>query len=451
MSGAPGSPEGASLAAAAAAVVARLQGAGHAAYFAGGCVRDRLLGRVPHDYDVATAAVPDQVVALFPRTTGLIGKSFGVVAVMEGGHTVEVATFREDLDYTDGRRPNAVRFVTAEQDAQRRDFTVNGLFFDPVADKVIDFVRGRADLEAKTIRAIGDPAARFAEDKLRLLRAVRFAVTLGFEIEPATWEALRAHAPEIAAVSPERVRDELDKIWTGPDPARGLDLLDQSGLLAAVLPEISGLHGVEQPPQFHPEGDVFKHTRLMLSHLRDAPLVLALSVLLHDVGKPATFKVDSTGRIRFNDHENVGARMTETILTRLRYPNDVQAQVRDCVQNHMTFKDVPHMRPSTLKRLMARPTFVQELELHRIDCISSHGLLDIYEPLKEKFEGMAPEEINPAPLVTGHVLMADLGLREGRLLGQLIKLIRDAQLDGKISTREDALALARRLLDNLRG
>lgn len=440
-----------SLADGAAAVVARLQRAGYAAYFAGGCVRDRLLGREPHDYDVATGATPDQVVALFPRTTGLIGKSFGVVQVMEGEQAFEVATFRQDLDYADGRRPNAVRFVTAEEDAQRRDFTVNGLFFDPVAGKVIDFVGGRADLEAKVIRAIGDPASRFAEDKLRLLRAVRFAVTLGFRIEAKTWDALGAHAAEIQAVSPERIRDELDKIWTGPDPARGLDLLDQSGLLAAVLPEISGLHGVEQPPQFHPEGDVFKHTRLMLSHLRDAPRVLALSVLLHDVGKPATYRVDSTGRIRFNDHENVGARMAEEILARLRYPNDVIAQVRDCVQNHMTFKDVPHMRRATLKRLMARPTFPQELELHRIDCISSHGLLDIYEPLKAQFEAMAPEEINPSALVTGHVLMAELGLKPGRLLGQLLRHIRDAQLDGKLHTKEEALAFARRLLENLRG
>ncbi|HEY8966793.1 MAG TPA: CCA tRNA nucleotidyltransferase, partial [Candidatus Methylacidiphilales bacterium] len=253
------------------AVVRRLQEAGHIAYFAGGCVRDRLLGREPHDYDVATDAPPERVQSLFPRTTGLVGKAFGVICVIERGAQVEVATFRQDLDYVDGRRPIGVRFVTPEEDARRRDFTVNGLFYDPIADRVIDFVGGRADLEAKTIRAIGEPRARFAEDKLRLLRAVRFAVALGFEIEAGTWAALRELAPEIAVVSPERIRDELDKIWSGPDPARGLDLLDQSGLLAAVLPEIAALHGVEQPPQWHPEGDVFVHTRLMLSGLKNAP------------------------------------------------------------------------------------------------------------------------------------------------------------------------------------
>ena len=447
-------PEAGTAEAAASAIVARLQQEGHAAYFAGGCVRDRLLGRVPHDYDVATDAVPDRVQELFPRTTGLVGKSFGVVGVIgEGNQTVEVATFRQDIDYQDGRRPVQVRFVTAEEDAQRRDFTVNGLFFDPVAGKVIDYVDGQADLKKRLLRAIGNPAARFAEDKLRLLRAVRFAVTLGFEIEPLTWEAVRGAAPEIVAgrtkVSPERLRDELDKIWTSPDPARGLDLLDVSGLLRPILPELADLHGVEQPPQFHPEGDVYKHTRLMLSHLQEAPLVLALSILFHDIGKPATFKVDHTGRIRFNTHETVGARMTEVLMERLRYSNEVTKQVIACVENHMTFKDVPHMRLSTLKRLMGRTTFPLELELHRIDCSSSHGQLDIYELLQEKIATLPPEEINPPALVTGHDLMAVFELREGRRLGELIKHIREGQLEGKIKTREEALAFARRLLENL--
>ncbi len=447
-------PEAGTAEAAASAIVARLQQEGHAAYFAGGCVRDRLLGRVPHDYDVATDAVPDRVQELFPRTTGLVGKSFGVVGVIgEGNQTVEVATFRQDIDYQDGRRPVQVRFVTAEEDAQRRDFTVNGLFFDPVAGKVIDYVDGQADLKKRLLRAIGNPAARFAEDKLRLLRAVRFAVTLGFEIEPLTWEAVRGAAPEIVAgrtkVSPERLRDELDKIWTSPDPARGLDLLDASGLLRPILPELADLHGVEQPPQFHPEGDVYKHTRLMLSHLNEAPLVLALSILFHDIGKPATFKVDHTGRIRFNTHETVGARMTEVLMERLRYSNEVTKQVIACVENHMTFKDVPHMRLSTLKRLMGRTTFPLELELHRIDCSSSHGQLDIYELLQEKIATLPPEEINPPALVTGHDLMAVFELREGRRLGELIKHIREGQLEGKIKTREEALAFARRLLENL--
>ena len=453
----PSRPETSAAEAAATAIVVRLQQAGHAAYFAGGCVRDRLLGRVPHDYDVATDAVPDRVQELFPRTTGLVGKSFGVVGVIGEGNqtveTVEVATFRQDIDYQDGRRPAQVRFVTAEQDAQRRDFTVNGLFFDPVAGKVIDYVGGQADLKKEVLRAIGDPAARFAEDKLRLLRAVRFAVTLGFEIEGGTWKALCGAAPEIVAgqtkVSPERIRDELDKIWVSPDPARGLDLLDASGLLRPILPELADLHGVEQPPQFHPEGDVYKHTRLMLSHLKEAPLVLALSVLFHDIGKPATFKVDATGRIRFNTHETVGARMTEVLMERLRYSNDTIKQVVACVENHMTFKDVPHMRLSTLKRLMGRPTFSQELELHRIDCSSSHGQLDIYEMLQEKVATLPPEEINPPALLSGRDLMAAFDLREGRRLGEMIKYIREGQLEGKIKTREEALAFARRLLENL--
>jgi len=443
-------PDAAGTERAAAEVVARLQRAGHAAYFAGGCVRDRLLGRVPHDFDIATGATPDAVQALFPRTTGLVGRSFGVVGVLHDGFTFEVATFRQDLDYIDGRRPSGVRFVTAEEDAQRRDFTVNGLFYDPVADRVIDHVGGRADLERKVIRAIGAPDARFAEDKLRLLRAVRFAVTLGFAIEEGTWAALRARAGEIAGISPERIRDELDKIWIGPFPAppRGLDLLDQSGLLAAVLPEVAALRGVEQPPRFHPEGDVYRHTRLMLGHLDRAPLVLALAVLFHDIGKPPTFQVDPTGRIRFNEHETVGARMTEAVMERLRYSNEVTGQVVACVANHMTFKDAPQMRVSTLKRLMGRATFPLELELHRIDCASSHGHLDIYRMLKEKFETMPPEEINPPPLLTGHDLMAELGLPEGRRLGELMRRLREAQLEGALASRDEALAFARRLLED---
>ncbi|SDT89838.1 poly(A) polymerase [Verrucomicrobium sp. GAS474] len=440
------------LEAASRAVVGRLQQAGHIAYFAGGCVRDRLLGRVPHDYDVATDAPPEKVQSLFPRTTGLVGKAFGVICVLERGCQVEVATFRQDLDYVDGRRPTGVRFVTAEEDAQRRDFTVNGLFCDPAsdpaADRVIDYVGGQADLAKKLIRAIGEPRARFAEDKLRLLRAVRFAVTLGFEIEAKTWEAVREAAGEIAVVSPERIRDELDKIWTGPDPARGLDLLDQSGLLAVVLPELAALHGVEQPPQFHPEGDVFVHTRLMLSGLRNAPLPLALSVLFHDIGKPPTFAVDETGRIRFNGHESVGARMTEKVMKRLRYSNEALEAVVACVANHMAFKDVPNMRLSTLKRFLARPTFETEMELHRLDCTSSHGHLDIYRLLQEKLATLPAESIDPDPLVTGHDLMEATGLTEGRRLGQLVRQIREAQLDGKIASKEEALALAKHLLGN---
>ena len=288
-------------------VVARLQRAGHTAYFAGGCVRDRLLGIEAKDYDVATSARPEEVQMLFPRVTSLTGKSFGVVRVLVDEEFFEVATFREDGPYQDGRHPEAVRFATAEEDAQRRDFTINGLFLDPVADRLIDYVGGEADLRAGMIRAIGEPADRFAEDHLRLLRAIRFAARLRFRIEAKTWEAIRAAAPTIRTISAERIRDELSRIFTALKPELGLDLLDQSGLLAQVLPDIAAMHGVEQPPQFHPEGDVYEHVRLMLSKIEEPNLELALGVLFHDVGKKPTSKTDENGRIRFNEHESVGA------------------------------------------------------------------------------------------------------------------------------------------------
>jgi putative nucleotidyltransferase with HDIG domain len=427
---------------AALSVVRRLQQAGHDACFAGGSVRDQLLGRESKDIDVATSALPEQVQQLFPRHTGLEGKCFGVIRVLVDDFVFEVATFRIDDDYVDGRRPKSVRFTTAEEDARRRDFTVNGLFYDPVRDRLIDHVGGQADLAAKKIRAIGDPEARFREDKLRLLRGIRFAVNLGFAIEESTWQAIIRLAPEIAQISPERIRDELDKIWTGPDPARGLDLLDQSGLLAAILPEIHALHGVEQPPQWHPEGDVFRHTRLMLAQLRNSPLVLALSVLFHDVGKKPTQKVDATGRIRFNEHETVGARMAESMMKRLRYSNEVIAAVIACVANHMTFKDVPEMRVATLKRLMARETFPIELELHRIDCTGSHGDLSHYDFLLKKQQEFGAEQIRPAPLLNGHDLMA-LGFPEGRLIGKILLAVEEAQLEGKIKSKTQAIQLAR--------
>jgi poly(A) polymerase len=427
-------------------ITLRLQQAGHTAYLAGGWVRDHLLDRESKDIDIATSARPEEVQALFPRHTGLEGKCFGVVRVMEGDETFEVATFRQEGNYQDGRRPDpaSIRFVSAAEDAQRRDFTINGLFYDPARDQVIDYVGGEADLRAGILRAIGDPAARLREDKLRLLRAVRFAVNLSLRIEPATWAAVGAEASSIRQISVERIRDELDKIWTGPHPSRGLDLLDQSGLLQKILPDLHALHGVEQPPQFHPEGDVFIHTRLMLSQLKNAPLVLALAVLFHDVGKKPTMKVDETGRIRFNEHETVGARMTERILTELRYPNQIIEDVCACVAAHMTFKDAPRMRISTLKRFLARPVFDLELELHRLDCASSHGDLSIYEFLRYLQATMEPDEIKPTPLMSGHDILA-LGVPPGRQVGWMLKKLEDAQLEGRIHTREEAVALARKL------
>jgi poly(A) polymerase len=426
-------------------VVARLQRAGFTAYFAGGGVRDRLLGVEAKDWDVATSATAEEVQRVFAgRVTDLVGKSFGVVRVREGEEFFEVAMFRQDGAYIDGRHPTTVTPATAEEDAQRRDFTINGMFYDPIADKLIDFVGGEADLRAGILRAIGKPVHRFHEDHLRLLRAIRFAARLGFEIEPNTWEAIRAGAGMIRTVSAERIRDELNRIFTVTKPERGLDLLDQSGLLAHVLPDIAALHGVEQPPQFHPEGDVFEHTRLMLTKVETPDLELALGILFHDVGKRPTAKVDENGRIRFNEHESVGADMAEKIMTDLRYDNKTIHQVKELVQHHMQFKDVARMKTSTLKRMMQRPTFNKELELHRIDCASSHGDLGNYDYLKRELETMKPEEIDPPALISGHDLIA-MGVPPGKTIGRILDAVKIAQLEGAVQTRQEALVLARRL------
>ncbi|HUB66522.1 MAG TPA: CCA tRNA nucleotidyltransferase [Candidatus Methylacidiphilales bacterium] len=425
-------------------IVARLQGAGYVAYFAGGCVRDHLLGAEAKDIDIATSARPEQVQQLFPRVTDLTGKSFGVLRILAGDQAYEVATFRQDGPYQDGRHPEGVRFATAEEDARRRDFTINGLFYDPVAERLIDYVGGEADLRARLIRAIGHPADRFAEDHLRMLRGIRFAARLLFTIEPKTWEAIRAAAAAIRTVSAERIRDELNKTLTAPKPEIGLDLLDRSGLLREILPDIATLHGVEQPPLFHPEGDVYEHVRLMLSKIEQPNLDLALAVLFHDVGKKPTAMVDATGRIRFNEHESIGAAMTEQIMTGLRYDNKTIQTVQAAVLHHMQFKDVPKMRPSTLKRMMSRPTFSLELELHRIDCASSHGDMSNYDFLKQQLEIMGPDQINPPSLITGHDILA-MGLAPGKAVGKILEAVKTAQLEGIVQTRMEALAMARSL------
>ncbi|MDQ6623655.1 MAG: CCA tRNA nucleotidyltransferase, partial [Verrucomicrobiota bacterium] len=393
-------------------IAARLRERGHVAYFAGGCVRDLLRGETPKDIDIATDARPDDVQKIFARTYA-VGAHFGVIVVLEDGMQFEVATFRSDGVYLDGRRPAEVHFASAQEDAARRDFTINGMFFNPAAEEVIDFVGGRADLEARLVRAIGDPAQRFAEDRLRLLRAVRFATTLEFEIESATWQALVRHAPSISEISAERIREELVRIFLSPQRVRGWDLLDASGLMRAVLPELEAMKGCEQPPQFHPEGDVFTHTRIMLQLLSaQVSLPLVLSVLFHDIGKPPTATVDDDGRIRFNGHDRVGAEMTEALMQRLRFSRaEIEATV-EAVRQHMDFKDVPKMRVAKLKRFMARPNFTDELELHRVDCASSHAMLDNYEFLLRKRDEFANEPIIPPPLVRGDDLIA-LGLRPG--------------------------------------
>lgn len=422
----------------------RLHRAGHTAYFAGGCVRDRLLGKAPKDYDIATSATPAEVLRLFPGSNE-VGAHFGVIIVREDGHHVEIATFRTDGSYKDGRRPESVIFATAGEDAQRRDFTVNGLFEDPLSGEVIDHVGGLADLDARVLRAIGDPGARFAEDALRLLRAIRFATVLGYEIEDATWNAIQANAELLRKISPERIRDEFSKIISAPGRARGLDLLVDSGLIARFLPETLDLIGCEQPPEWHPEGDVYTHTRIMLEMLpEDAPLELCLAVLLHDIAKPPTRTLDGT-RIRFNGHDALGAQMASGILRRLKYPNQLVEDVTFMVSRHMQFMNVQQMRMAKLKRFMSAETFPQELELHRVDCASSNGFTDNLEFLIAKREEFAAEPLIPPPLVTGRDLIG-LGLSPGPRFKELLEAVQTEQLEGRLTDRDAALAYVKSLL-----
>ncbi len=427
-----------SLEIAARGIVQRLHDAGHIALYAGGCVRDRLMGVEPHDYDIATAARPEQVQALFRRTVA-VGAHFGVIVVLDGSYEFQVATFRHDGQYLDGRHPTTVSFSTPEQDAERRDFTINGLFFDPLTDRLIDYVGGQRDLDARVLRAIGNPADRIREDRLRMLRAVRFATTLGFDLDGATWRAVCENARHIHEVSAERIREELMKILLSPRRARGFDLLDESGLLRAILPEIEALKGCEQPPQFHPEGDVFKHTRIMVDLLpAQVSGALVLSVLFHDIGKPGTFTTDPDGRIRFNGHDRLGAAMTERVMLRLRFSRaEIDATV-EAVANHMVFKDVQQMRVAKLKRFLARPHMDDELELHRVDCTSSHGLLDNYEFLKAQREEFASEPLIPPPLITGRDLIA-LGMKPSPRFAEILEAVEIRQLENTLTTREEAL------------
>lgn len=424
-------------------LASRLQSAGHTAYFAGGCVRDELLGVTPKDYDIATSATPAQVQQLFPKSQS-VGAHFGVIVVREGGHQFEIATFRTDGSYRDGRRPEDVAFSTPEEDAQRRDFTVNGMFLDPVTAKVIDFVGGIEDLRARRLRAIGDATQRFAEDHLRLMRAVRFATVLGYDMEESTWQAVKDNADRITRISIERTRDEFVRTLLHPQRLRGFDMLDASGLLFHIIPEMQALKGCTQPPEFHPEGDVFVHTRLMLSLLPESISVpLLLSVLLHDIAKPATWTCDpAEGRIRFNGHDKLGAEMAESILRRLRFSNEVIEATAEAVTNHMKFMHVKEMRTARLKRWIAAPTFPDELQLHRVDCLGSNGLLDNFEYMLAKQEEFSSAPVIPPRLLDGHALMA-LGYPPGSGLGKLLTAVQDAQLEGLITTQEEAVAWVR--------
>lgn len=420
-------------------IIRRLVDAGYEAYLVGGCVRDELRGAAPQDFDIATSATPDEVEKLFKKTIG-VGKQFGLMLVAEGGYQYEVATFRTDAGYSDGRRPTAVTFGTAQVDAERRDFTVNGLFLNPLTGTLHDWVGGQGDLEARRLRTIGDPAERFGEDHLRLLRAVRFAAQLDFEIEKKTFAAVQDNSEKIQIVSPERVRDELLKLFRPPHAARGLDLLRDSGLLANILPELLPTFDCDQSPEYHPEGSVYNHIRLGLENLSvDAPASLPWTILLHDIAKPVTASIGGDGRIHFYAHERIGTDMALKILERLRFPRKQIDEISFTIRHHMQFKDAPKMRKATLRRLLLRPTFELELEQHRIDCLSSHGQLDIHSFLKAEQRSIADHPTLILPLVGGEDLI-DLGVAQGPALGELLEAIRDKQLAEEISTREEALA-----------
>jgi poly(A) polymerase len=442
--------------------------AGYQAFLVGGCVRDILLGHEPADYDVCTDATPEQVLRIFPRSL-TVGAKFGVVIVVENSQVdalpagagsasdrvapiqVEVATFRSDIGYSDGRHPDSVVLAKSpEQDVKRRDFTINALLMNPETNEVLDFVGGREDLRAGIIRAIGDPVERFREDKLRMVRAVRFASRLRYEIEPKTFRAIQELAPEIGQVSPERLRDELTKLLTEGAARRAFELLDETKLLPQLLPEIARMKGVEQPPQFHPEGDVWIHTLLMLEKLpTGCSSTLAWGVLLHDVGKPATFTPASgpDGRIRFDRHAEVGTRMAEEICRRLRFSNDDTEQIAALVASHMKFKDVLQMKPATLKRFARLNRFDEHLELHRLDCSSSHRMLDNYDFVRRFMDETPAEEIRPPRLLTGDDLLA-IGLKPGPAFKEILNAVEEAQLNDSISTREEALILAKSLISS---
>jgi poly(A) polymerase len=442
-------------------IVRTLRERGHKAYLVGGCVRDLLLGREPADYDVATDATPDEVIHIFPDTYA-VGAQFGVVLVplpekdvasgdspevtgyvSPKANVVEVATFRSDIGYSDGRHPDQVRFSKdPKEDVERRDFTINGLLLDPGTNQVLDFVGGRDDLKAGIIRTIGDPERRFAEDKLRMLRAVRFAARFGYAIEPGTFRAIQALASQISQVSRERVRDELTRMLTEGHARQAFLFLDETGLLHQVLPEIEAMKGVHQPPQFHPEGDVFVHTLLLLDRLpKPCPVTLAWGALLHDVGKPATFRV-APDRIRFDGHVDVGVKIAERICHELRFSNDDAFQILALVDNHMRFAHAQKMSESTFKKFVRMPRFDEHLRLHRMDCEASHGNLTSYNFTRQKMASMPPAAIQPAPLVTGDDLIA-AGYAPGPQFKKILSAVEDGQLEGRLGSLEEAMAFVR--------
>lgn len=422
-------------------IVRSLQNHGFRALWAGGCVRDMILGIAPQDYDIATNADLREVVGIFPDARE-VGAHFGVAVLHLGDHFYEVARFRKDIGYSDGRHPDRVEFTDEAEDARRRDFTVNGMFYDPVADQVIDHVGGKADLDQKLIRTIGEPRARFEEDKLRLLRAIRFGCRLGWEIEEATRQSICQLSGGILSVSWERIRGEMGKILTEGGASRGMRWLIDWGLMAQIIPEVLEMDGVEQPPEYHPEGDVLTHTLMMLDLLEKPSIELAMATLLHDVGKPRTFEV--LDRIRFNNHVSVGAEMAKEICGRLRFSSDQTDQIVSLVSEHHRFVNVRQMRRAKLVRFLRDPHFDNHLALHRVDCLSSHGKMDNYDFCKRELESLAPEALRPRALINGHDLVT-LGYEPGPGFKAVLTRIEDAQIEGLIGNREEALNLAKQI------
>ena len=423
-------------------IVRRLKDDGYEACWVGGCVRNKIMEIPSEDIDIATSARPDSVQEIFSKTCA-VGAKFGVVIVIIDETSTEVATFRSDGAYLDKRHPSEVQFSNARKDAMRRDFTVNALFWDPVSGDLHDFVDGLDDIRRKVIRCIGRPEERFSEDALRLLRAIRFSARFAFTIEEQTWSAILRNSSSINSISPERIRDELIKIFTGPNPGSALEMLERSGLLRVTLPEIQAMKGVPQPEKFHPEGDCFEHVKLCLEWLRDPSTTLAFGCLLHDVGKPPTYQ--ESDRIRFDNHTKVGAKIAEDICRRLRFSNREREAIVDLVYRHMHFLSVRDMKKSTLKKFLSHPNIEEDLELHRADCLASHGNLENYHFCMEQLEIFRKEEekIIPEPLINGNDLINE-GYKPGPVFKEILSRVEEAQLEEEVSSKEEAMKLVKK-------
>jgi poly(A) polymerase len=426
-------------------IVKKLRDHGYQAVIAGGAVRDMILGIPPSDYDIATDAKPEAIEQLFDKTLS-VGKAFGVIVVIMDGYEIEVATFRKDSQESDGRRPYSVQFSSMDEDAWRRDLTINGMFYDPLSDRIIDFVGGQEDLKSHLVRFIGSPEDRIAEDKLRMLRAVRFSARFEFAVDPATFEAVKKHASEISQISAERIADELQKILRVKHPRLAFSLLFETGLIDHILPEVRAMEGCEQPVDYHPEGSVLCHTLLALDYLpENASDELRMGVLLHDVGKPVTQTFED--RIRFNGHDLTGKDVAREILKRLKFSNEFSERVLELIGNHMKFMHVDNMRTSRLKRFLALPHFEEHMALHRADCLSSHRNLENYDFVAEKLKTYEPEEIRPTRIITGKDLM-DMGFKQGPVFKVILTDVEDQQLEGAIKSREEALEYVKREHNN---